>query len=47
MKVNCSFGVLPLVYPINAVLAYRSWFCLQKGNYIIHLDKIGLVLRVF
>lgn len=42
MKVNCSFGVLPLVYPINTEFAYISWFCLQKGNHIIHLDKMGL-----
>lgn len=47
MKVNCSFGVLPLVYPINVEFAYISWFCLQKGNYIIHWDKMGLVLRVY
>ena len=42
MKVNCSFGVLPLVYPINMEFACISWFCLQKGNRIIHLDKMGL-----
>lgn len=47
MKVNCSFGVLPLVYPINTEFAHISWFCLQKGNPIIHLVKMGLVLRVF
>lgn len=41
MKVNCSFGVLPLVYPINVEFAYISWFCLQKGNHIIHLEKMG------
>lgn len=46
MKVNCSLGVLPLVYPINAEFAHISWFCVQKGNHIIHLDKTGLVLRV-
>lgn len=42
MKVNCSLGVLPLVYPINVEFAYISRFCLQKGNHIIHLDKMGL-----
>lgn len=47
MKVNCASGALPLVYPINVEFAYISWFCLQKGNGIIHLDKMGLVLRVF
>lgn len=46
MKVNCSLGVLPLVYPINAEFAHISWFCVQKGNHIIHLDKMGLVPRV-
>lgn len=47
MKVNCSLGALPLIYPINVEFAYISWFCLQKGNHIIHLDKMGLVLRYF
>jgi hypothetical protein len=47
MKVNCSFGALPLVYPINAEFAYISWFCLQKGNTVIHWNKMGLVLRLF
>jgi hypothetical protein len=47
MKVNCASGALPLVYPINVEFAYISWFCLQKGNGIIHSDKMGLVLRVF
>lgn len=47
MKVNCSFGVFPLVYPINVEFGYISWFCLQKGNGIIHLNKMGLVLKIF
>lgn len=47
MKVNCSIGVLPLVYPINVEFAYISWFCLQKGNHIIHLDKMGLFISAF
>lgn len=47
MKVNCSLGALPLVYAINVELAYISRFCLQKGNHIIHLDKMGLVRRAF
>lgn len=42
MQVNCSLGVLPLVYPINVEFAYISWLCLQKGSRMIHLDKMGL-----